>query len=125
MSKPVKALILIDHGSKVDEANEMLKLISERIINRNDSSFDIIKYCHMEIAHPTLEDAFSECIDNGANEITVHPYFLVPGRHSKTDIPNMVNNILNKYPDIKCKISEPLGFHEQLIDIILERSTNC
>lgn len=125
MPNPVKALILIDHGSKVDEANEMLKLIAERIIKRNDSCFDIIKYCHMELAPPTLEDAFSECIENGADEITVHPYFLVPGRHSKTDIPNMVNAMLDKYPEVKCKISEPLGFHDKLLDIILERSSTC
>jgi len=125
MPNPVKALILIDHGSKVDEANEMLNLIAKHIRTRNDSFFDIIKYCHMELASPTLEDAFSECIDKGVNEITVHPYFLVPGQHSKTDIPNMVNAMLNKYPEVICKISEPLGFHEKLIDIILERSRTC
>ena len=125
MPNSLKALILIDHGSKVPEANEMLKLISERIIQRQDSCFDIIKYCHMELASPTLEDAFSECVENGASNITVHPYFLVPGRHSKTDIPNMVKEILNHYPNIKCKITEPLGFHDKIIDIILERSGNC
>ena len=125
MPSPLRALILIDHGSKVDEANEMLKLIAGRIKKRNNSGFDIIKYCHMELASPTLEEAFSECIENGASEITVHPYFLVPGRHSKTDIPNMVKNIHDKHPEIKCNISEPLGIHDKLIDIILERSNSC
>jgi len=125
MSNNVKALILIDHGSKVEEANLMLPLITKRIKERSDSGFNIIEYCHMELASPTLEDAVSMCIDKGADEITVHPYFLVPGRHSKTDIPNMVNDILKKYPGIRCKISEPLGFHDKLLDVIIERSRSC
>ncbi len=40
----------------------------------------------MELASPSLEDAFSVCVSSGAEEIVVHPYFLAPGRHSKTDV---------------------------------------
>ena len=78
----------------------------------------------MELASPTLDDAFTKCVKNGAKEITVHPYFLVPGRHSKTDIPNMVNNLIDKFPGIDCKITEPLGLHDKILDVILERSTS-
>ncbi len=125
MPNPVKALILIDHGSKVNEANKMLEAIADRIKERSNTGFDIIEYCHMELASPTLEDAFSICVNKGADDITVHPYFLVPGRHSKTDIPNMVNDIIGKYPDTKCRISEPLGLHDKLLDVIIERSSSC
>ena len=103
----------------------MLLEITGKIKERNNSGFGIVEYCHMELAPPTLEDAFLKCINSGAEEITVHPYFLVPGRHSKSDIPNMVNNLIKKYPDIKCKISEPLGLHDKLLDVILERSRSC
>ncbi len=121
----IKALILIDHGSKVDEANQMLEMITNEIKKRNNPGFKIIEFCHMELASPTLEDAFSSCINKGANDITVHPYFLVPGRHSKTDIPKMVNDLLKIYPGIKCKITEPLGLHEKILDVVLERSLTC
>lgn len=121
----VKALILIDHGSKVKEANDMLKKIAELIKERDNNGFNIIEYCHMELASPTLEEAVSLCIKSGADHITVHPYFLAPGRHSKTDIPNMVNECITKYPDIKYSISEPLGIHEKLLDVIIERSISC
>ena len=124
MSTPKKALILIDHGSKVKEANDMLSRIVENLLKREDTGYEIIEFCHMELAPPTLDDAFTKCVKKGASEITVHPYFLVPGRHSKTDIPNMVKNLIDKFPGIDCKITEPLGLHDKILDVILERSNS-
>lgn len=122
MTTSKKALILIDHGSKVKEANDLLSEIALKLETRSNTGFDLIETCHMELASPTLNDAFNKCIKNGIDDITVHPYFLVPGRHSKTDIPNMVNELKDKYPHITCKITEPLGIHDKILDVILERS---
>lgn len=121
MSGYTKALILIDHGSTVDDANNILVDISNKLKEHPGFGFDMIEYCHMELAHPTLEEAFAKCVDKGADQIVVHPYFLAPGRHSKTDIPNMVNNLRKQYPDVRCKITEPLGVHDKLLDVILDR----
>ncbi|MGI9554240.1 MAG: sirohydrochlorin chelatase [Thermodesulfobacteriota bacterium] len=124
MSQIKRALILIDHGSTVAEANNLLVGIKDKLTTYPGSDFDIIEYCHMELSPPTLEDAFKNCVESGADEIVVHPYFLAPGRHSKTDIPNMVNSIAVNYPDIKCKISEPLGLHDKIIEVIIDRANS-
>ena len=120
MSK--KALIIVDHGSKLDEANRMLSEIAQLLRNKTNSNFDIITYCHMELAEPTIEQAFKECVLKGASDITVHPYFLAPGRHSTQDIPNMVQKAASNYPDVSYVVTEPLGIHEKIIDVILERA---
>jgi len=125
MSENIKALILIDHGSTVAEANDILSVIANKLKSHPESFFKIIEFCHMELAPPTLEDAFDNCIKFGADEIIVHPYFLVPGRHSKSDIPSMVNKLKIKHPDIVCKITEPLGLHDKLLDVILDRTNTC
>jgi len=125
MSQTKKALILIDHGSTVEEANNLLAKIKGKISDYPGCDFDIIEYCHMELAPPTLEEAFTRCVHSGAGEIVVHPYFLAPGRHSKTDIPEMVETISIKYPDIRCKITEPLGLHDKIIEVIIDRANSC
>ena len=125
MSQIKKALIIIDHGSTVNEANNLLVSIKEKLSGYPGFGFDIIEYCHMELAPPTLEDAFASCVDSGADEIVVHPYFLAPGRHSKTDIPNMVNAASSKFPEIKYKITEPLGLHDKIIEVIIDRANSC
>jgi len=117
-----KALIIVDHGSVIDEANNLIVIISNLLRDHPENIFQIIKYCHMELADPTIEDAFNQCVMEGAREITIHPYFLVPGRHSKTDIPMMVREAALKHPDIKYNVTEPLGIHEKILDIILERA---
>jgi len=120
MSK--KALIIVDHGSKLNEANEMLVQIAELIKKKNDSEFEIIAYCHMELAEPTISQAFDDCVSKGANHIVVHPYFLAPGRHSTQDIPRMVKEAAANHPQVSFNITEPLGIHNNIIDVILERA---
>ena len=122
MSK--KALIIVDHGSKLEEANLMLAKIAELLISKQNTEFEIISYCHMELAEPTIEQAFDECAAKGATEIVVHPYFLAPGRHSTQDIPNMVKAAAKNYPDISYEVTDPLGVHEKILEVILERASN-
>lgn len=117
-----KALIIIDHGSKVHEANKMLADITEIIRRNNNSEFEIITYCHMELAEPTISQAFDDCVSKGATHIVIHPYFLAPGRHSTQDIPRMAKNAAESYPDITYTVTEPLGIHNKIIEVILERS---
>jgi sirohydrochlorin ferrochelatase len=117
-----KALIIVDHGSKLNEANEMLIDIAERIKKKNNSEFEIITYSHMELAEPTISQAFDDCVSKGADHIVVHPYFLAPGRHSTQDIPRMVKEAAAKHPGVSYKVTEPLGIHDKIIEAILERS---
>jgi len=117
-----KALILIDHGSTVHEANDMLIEIAALVRSHGDSGFDIVKYSHMELAEPTISQAFDECVKEGARHIVVHPYFLAPGRHSTRDIPAMVEEAAKKHPGITYDVTEPLGIHHKIIEVVLERA---
>ncbi len=57
----------------------------------------------------------------GAREIVVHPYLLSPGRHSREDIPAQVDAAAGRHPGVTIRVSEPLGVHEKLVDVVLER----
>ncbi len=116
-----KALILVDHGSVVKEANDMLAEIAD-MVKRSSREFDIVLYAHMELAEPKISQAFDACVAEGAKEIIVHPYFLAPGRHSTKDIPRMVKDAAKKHPNVSYRITEPLGVHPNIIDVILERA---
>jgi len=115
-----KALVIVDHGSTVAEANDLLVRVARRIRERRPD-FETVEHCHMEIASPTMEEAFEKCAKRGVAEIIVHPYFLVPGRHSGFDIPAMAESAAKKFPGLKHTVTEPLGLHEKIVDVILER----
>jgi sirohydrochlorin ferrochelatase len=122
MSK--KALIIVDHGSTVEEANDMLAEVAGLIKSNEKCNFDIVKYCHMELAEPTIREAFDACAAEGASHIVIHPYFLAPGKHSTQDIPRMAAEAAGRHKGVSYHVTEPLGVHENIIEVILERAVS-
>lgn len=114
-----RALLLVDHGSRREEANAVLVRVAEMI--RRLSGFPVVHYAHMEIAEPTISQGFDACVADGARQIIVHPYFLAPGAHYNEDIPRLVTEAAAKHPQVHWTITEPLGIHPKLCEVVLER----
>jgi sirohydrochlorin ferrochelatase len=75
----------------------------------------------MELAPPTVAEAFDACVAEGADEVIVHPYFLGPGNHASVDIPRLVAQAAAGHPHVRAKITEPLGVHDKIGEIIVDR----
>ena len=82
----------------------------------------IVNIAHMELSDPTIAQGVQKCIDDGATEIIVHPYMLSPGRHATSDIPRMAEEAAAPYPTVTVRVTGPLGIHEKLGEVILERA---
>jgi sirohydrochlorin ferrochelatase len=117
------ALILIDHGSKLDAANVLLEDVAG--IVRARGAYDVVAVAHMELAAPTPEEAFRSCVEKGASRVVIHPYFLSPGRHSQRDIPRMARALAAQHPHVETFLTEPLGLDERLADAVLARVQEC
>lgn len=113
------ALILVDHGSEQSAANDLLLEVADRV--RESSGFAIVEPAHMDLAEPSIEQAFARCVRRGASFVVVHPYFLAPGRHSTKDIPRMAEEAAAKYPHVGYCITEPLGLDPRMIEIVMRR----
>jgi len=117
----MKAILLVDHGSVRNEANEMLVDMAQ-LVQRMTGNDVIVRYAHMELAEPTIADGFANCVEAGASEVIVFPYMLSPGRHSTTDIPGMVNEAAANHPGVTFSVTPPFGIEEKLGEIILARA---
>ncbi len=118
-----RAILLIDHGSRHAEANALLDDIADQVRKRTPES--IIEVAHLEISEPDIAEGIDACVKKGATQIIVHPFFLGPGRHTSEDIPEQVERAARKHPNIRIRISEPLGGHDALIDVILDRVSDA
>ena len=114
-----QALLLIDHGSTREDANELLPKVAQMVKEMSD--FEIVCYAHMELAEPTIQQGFDACVAAGANEVIVHPYFLGPGRHSVSDIPRMVAEAAARHPGVSYRITQPLGLDGKMGELVLQR----
>lgn len=118
MSAP-RALLVVDHGSRLDEANEAVIQVAHRIRSLRPEL--IVEYAHMEIAHPDLAAGVATCVAAGAREIVIQPFLLAPGRHTRETIPNQIAQLAHNYPEIRIRLTEPLGPHDLLADLVLLR----
>jgi sirohydrochlorin ferrochelatase len=112
-------VVLVDHGSKRGAANDQLEDLA--LLFKATSGAHIVEPAHMELAAPTIADAFAACVEQGATEIVVHPYFLAPGRHSTEDIPRMAAEAAAQHDDIPFRVTNPLGLDERLCAVIETR----
>jgi sirohydrochlorin ferrochelatase len=116
----MQALLIVDHGSRHQKANLMLDEVADLL--RQKRPHLIVHIAHMELAEPTIAQGLKACIQDGATEIIVHPYMLSPGRHATQDIPKMVHDAAKDMRDITIRTTAPLGLHEKLADIVLDRA---
>jgi sirohydrochlorin ferrochelatase len=81
----------------------------------------IVEPAHMELAEPTMAQAFDRCVARGAREVVVMPYFLSPGRHSTKDIPNLTVEAAQAHPDVPFRVAEPLGIDYRMAHVMQRR----
>ena len=117
----MKGILIVDHGSRKDEANEMLPQMAE-VIQRLAGQDVIVRHAHMELSDPDIAEGFADCVSAGATEVIVFPYMLSPGKHSTADIPRMVAAVARSFPNVAFSVTPAFGLHEKLAEVVLERA---
>lgn len=116
-------IVIVDHGSRRAESNDLLLEVVKQFQEASD--YEIVEPAHMELAEPSIAEAFAKCVQQGATRIVVHPYFLSPGRHWHEDIPHLAAEAGANYPGLSHEVTAPLGPHPLMLKIIQERIEDC
>ena len=114
-----RAILLVDHGSRRDEANAQLDAVAEAIRLRAGEA--LVRVAHLELAEPSIGEAIDASVADGVTEIVLVPWFLGPGRHTSRDIPEQASAAARRHPNLRLRVTEPLGVHEKLVDVVLDR----
>lgn len=122
-AEPKLGIIIIDHGSRRQESNLLLEEVARHFQQATGAA--IVEPAHMELAKPTLDQAFDRCVAAGAQKVVVQPYFLGPGRHWEQDIPALAAAAAARHPGIAFRVAAPLGLHPLMLQLIAERVAEC
>lgn len=117
----MQALVLVDHGSRRAEANQVVAAVGE-LLRARVGDGAIVRCAHMELASPSLPEAIDACVGDGASHIKICPYFLGPGRHVSVDIPRILAECRQERPGVEMALCPPLGVHPALVEVILARA---
>lgn len=115
----MRAVLLVDHGSRRAEANAQLDALVALV--RAKLPRDFVTGAHLELAPPSVAAGLDACVAAGAHQIVVHPFFLVPGRHTTQDLPRLVADAARRHAGVSIRVGPPLGLHARVIDAVLAR----
>ena len=117
----MRAILLVDHGSRRSEANAVVGEVAD-LVRAELGEGAIVEPAHMELAAPSIAEAFDACVGAGAAEVVVVPYFLAPGRHARDDVPRLVGEAAAKHPEVRWRVAEVLGADPLMARLVLRRA---
>ena len=114
-----KAVIIINHGTRSVVAQEDFAKLIEDIRGRFPGL--TIEKASMELCGPDMPSVVKRLYEQGVENITVVPFFLLRGMHIANDIPEIIAEEKNKYPDLEITMGKPLMPDDRLMDIECDR----
>ena len=116
-------VVIVDHGSRRESSNRMLEDFVESFAE--SSGYDVVEPAHMELAEPSIRTAFRRCVERGARQVVVMPYFLLPGRHWNEDIPRLTAAAAAEHDGVEFLVGSPIGLHPLMLGVVEARLQHC
>lgn len=118
-----KGIILLGHGSRarVDEANQLLVEMVALLKDRVQADAILPAWMNSKSGRPGLREVAGRLAEDGFTEIIVAPWFLTSGLHIREDIPAILEELEECYPQVKFAMAKPLGADPRIADILVER----
>ncbi|WP_404349208.1 sirohydrochlorin chelatase [Sutcliffiella horikoshii] len=113
-----RAILYVGHGTRSKKGAEEAKEFLKRVIGRVDAPIQEISF--LELTEPFIPEGFERCVEKGATEITVVPIFLLTAGHIKEDIPEALEPLRVKYPEVRVEIAPAFGVQKRIVDAISE-----
>jgi sirohydrochlorin cobaltochelatase len=109
-------LILLAHGSRhPDTACEVADLAA---IVSDCAAVERVCHAFLELSSPTLPEAIAMLVSKGATAVDVLPLFLNTGNHVTRDIPELVAQAHQQYPDVEFRLLPHIGAHPAYATLI-------
>lgn len=113
----MNAIVLFSHGSLLCGAGEALQSHAERIRQRGLAPIVAVGY--LNYSEPLFLEAVKECVQKGATQILVSPYFLISGYFVKVEMAKAIQNAQEAFPEVEFTAAEAIGYDTRLAEALL------
>jgi sirohydrochlorin ferrochelatase len=115
----MNAVVLIGHGSLLSESGKAMIRLAARL--QKQGIAPVVRPGFLNYSQPTLAEAIANCVESGATEITVQPYFLIDGKYVREDLAAEIAQIAAHYSQVSFAMSQVFGQHRLLTEIVFDR----
>lgn len=112
------ANILVAHGMRKGNQNEALTEFVDELLKNEDYHYAL---AFIESEEKSIEKTVEDLIEKGENQFKIVPLLIFSAMHYLIDVPEILKNLKIKYPNIDYYISQPLGTHDLMQNIITKR----
>lgn len=114
----MRSILLVSHGSKAPKTRKEIEALVAQLKKR--SGVGIVQTAFLELESPDIPEGIRQCVRKGATEVTILLNFLNSGRHAADDIPKIIRQARQDHPDVRFRITNPIGQENYLVDIFLK-----
>ncbi len=119
----MKALLLVAHGSRREASNEEVRRLARRVEEAAGDRYAVVEAAFLELAEPSIPEGIRRCLEQGAGEVVVLPYFLSAGRHVSQDIPAEVEKARRDHPGSRIRLVPYLGAAPGIAELLLAQAS--
>ena len=127
------------HRSSLDEGERHLRLVHRhralhQLAARGGGRGGVRALLHegvevvgaaLQFNRPNLEDSVASLVNKAVNRIVIMPCFLFPGRHFTEHIPQLVEQLKCRYPEVQFMVADIPGVDELFTGLVAKRIEEC
>ena len=108
-----ESIVLFAHGSREPEWAQPFERIAAKL--RNEFRVEL---AYLERMRPTLGEALTSLISEGAKRVRIVPVFLGEGGHVREDLPKLTAAARARHPGVEIVLEQTIGERQEVTDAI-------
>jgi sirohydrochlorin cobaltochelatase len=116
----MRAVILVGRGHVAPGSGAALIRLAARC--RTTGIAPIVTAGFLRYQRPLFAEAFDQCVAQGAQETVIVPYALSLAEEERAELERLAERARQAYPHLALRITEPLGHHAALTQVLLQRA---
>ncbi|GAC1545663.1 MAG: CbiX/SirB N-terminal domain-containing protein [Collimonas sp.] len=104
---PHQALVLFAHGAR--DPNWAAPFVSLQQLIQQQRPQLLVRLAFLELMQPDLPQLLQQLVAAGVNEVSVVPVFLGQGGHVRRDLPALITQAQQQYPQLAITVAQAVG----------------
>jgi len=113
-------ILLFAHGARDPAWAQPFEAAAQALRARAQAQGQEVILAFLEFMSPGIVDAGRTLADKGCKQVTVVPLFLGAGGHVRKDLPRLVGELSDLYPDVRWTLSPAVGETDILIQALAD-----
>lgn len=111
--------LIIGHGSLRHGSAASMERVAACLSDRLPEQLVICGF--LNFGSPSMQECAAQLVADGAERVTVHPYFLTDGQYAQRDLPLRMAELRHAHPGVRWSLAPVLGRREGVAGLLHAR----